>query len=111
MTGPCAKAVVRCTIVGIDGIHYVGENACNNPQTTCPRAPGEDYTKCSTICDQVGHAEMVALFKAREKAVGGHAYIEYSHACKECQIGLFKAGIKALSLGPPPEPAVISSKR
>ena len=43
----CAKAKVRCLIVK-GGRIFEGTNDCLNPQTTCPREPGEDYTKCKT---------------------------------------------------------------
>ncbi len=60
MTGPCAKMTVRCTLVTPAGEHIVGTNHCENPQPVCPRAPGEGYEKCTSVCRQVGHAEVVA---------------------------------------------------
>lgn len=99
--GPCAKgAPVVCTIIGLNGVRYVGTNYCNNAQPACPRLPGEDYTKCKTICQQEGHAEEVALALAGENARGGHAYVEgHSYACRQCQEALFGAGVVALSVG------------
>ncbi len=59
--GPCAKIKVQCYISTKDGNFIVGENICANPQTTCPRTPGEGYLKCHTVCAQLGHAEYVAI--------------------------------------------------
>jgi hypothetical protein len=100
--GPCAKTKVKCTIVTSDGDHVVGENWCLNPQETCPRNEGEDYTKCKTVCRQLGHAEDLAVRIAGDNAKGGRAYLEgHNYACQNCQIALFGAGVKSLSIGPP----------
>lgn len=108
MTGPCAKTVVRCTLVFPEGRRVVGENSCANPQPACPREPGEDYLKCKTICRQDGHAEVMAVMAAGGLAVGAHAYVEgNTYACRNCQETLFGAGAAALTVGPPPaEPTV-----
>lgn len=99
----CAKATVTCTLVSPDGWRFVGWNACANPQTTCPRQPGEGYDKCVNICRQEGHAEEVALRHAGEYAAGARAYIEgISHACRNCQEVLTAAGVKSFTIGPPP---------
>lgn len=103
MIGPCAKARVKCTIVTEEGYRFVGENACRNPQHVCPREPGEDYTKCRLICEQDGHAEIMALAKAREWAVGATAYVEFKRVCDACAYALTKAGVRHVVLGPPPE--------
>ena len=106
MNGPCVKATVRCTLVTPAGEHIVGENWCRNPQTACPRAPGEDYTKCTTVCQQEGHAEAVAVKLAGAKAHGAHAFLEgHTYACMACQHALFGAGVRALSLGSPNQEA------
>lgn len=103
MNGPCAKATVRCTLVTEDGSRIVGENWCANPQAACPRLPGEDYTKCKTVCQQEGHAEQVAVRLAEGWARGSHAYLEgHTYACRECQEALFGAGVVALSISKPP---------
>lgn len=99
----CAKATVRCTLVTPDGQQFVGTNWCANPQATCPRSPGEDYTKCKTICRQQGHAEVDAVAEAGAAAKGAHAYLEgHTYACMDCQHALFGAGVIALTVGPPP---------
>ena len=104
MTGPCAKATVRCTLVTADGQHIVGENWCDNPQRVCPRLPGEDYAKCRTVCRQQGHAEQVAVRLAGRLAVGAHAYLTgHTYACQSCQESMFGAGVIALSVGIKPK--------
>lgn len=95
----CAKRRVQCVIVTEDGKSFVGENDCSNPQNICPRAPGEDYTKCRTICQQTGHAEVNALRAAGPEARGALAVlIGHSHYCAACQIELFRAGVTALTI-------------
>lgn len=99
----CAKATVTCTLLTADGQRFVGTNWCANPQPVCPREPGEDYTKCRTICQQQGHAEVDAVREAGDQAKGAHAYIEgHTYACMDCQHTLFAAGVIALTVGPPP---------
>lgn len=102
--GPCARRVVRCTLVTPAGHHIVGENWCMNPQPTCPRAEGEGYEKCKTICGQIGHAEEVAVLLAGPSAPGAHVYVEnHTYACRNCQETLFAAGVAALTIGAPPQ--------
>ncbi len=98
MRGPCAKTKVVCLIARPDGKFFRGENDCENPQEVCPRDPGEDYTKCKTICNQGGHAEMDALRCAEGYSLQGATAIVYGHsyACQSCQEALFGAGIKWL---------------
>lgn len=100
--GPCAKAQIKCTLVTVNGDHVVGENWCLNPQPVCPRAPGEDYTKCQTICRQLGHAEEMAVRIAGAHARGARAFLEgHTYACMNCQHSLFDAGVASLSRGAP----------
>jgi hypothetical protein len=100
--GPCAKATIICTIVTLAGERIVGTNICRNPQPVCPRLPGEGYEKCKTICDQVGHAEEVAVQRAGKRALGARAFIEgHTYACMNCQHALFGAGVDSISLGAP----------
>jgi hypothetical protein len=92
--GPCAKQTVTCTITTVSGETMLGENWCSNPQDVCPRAPGEDYTKCKVICHQHGHAETEALKVAGDRAKGGTARIKgHTYFCMDCQHALFNAGI------------------
>lgn len=64
---------------------------------------GMGYDLCINVCDQVGHAEIVALALAGIDAAGCTAYIEgRDYICTNCQAALFKAGVKSWVLGPPP---------
>ena len=99
LSGPCAKQVVKCTIISPDGELFIGENFCKTPQEVCPRLDGEGYEKCISICNQVGHAEIEALKLAGDKARGGTAIIHgHTYSCRSCQEALFAAGIEALSI-------------
>lgn len=100
--GPCAKTTVTCTLVHPDGRRFVGTNYCEDSQPVCPREPGEDYRKCSSICRQAGHAEIVALRLAGDAARGTRAYVEgHTYACQNCQEALFRAGVASLTIGAP----------
>jgi len=102
MTGPCAKAIVRCTIVSVDGRIFNGDNSCQNPQPVCPRSPGDGYEKCVSICQQESHAEVSALRVADSAAIGARAYVEgRSYSCRKCQEALFGAGVESISISAP----------
>jgi pyrimidine deaminase RibD-like protein len=50
--------------------------------------------KCTTVCQQQGHAEVQALRLAGAKARGATAVITgHTYACRECQEALFSAGV------------------
>jgi deoxycytidylate deaminase len=97
----CAKRQVECVITTAEPgprMWFRGRNDCERPQTICPREPGEDYTKCKTICRQGDHAELAALKSAREAGadlygstatVFGHYWI-----CEPCGAALRDAGVK-----------------
>ena len=102
MRGPCARLSVQCMIQTNDYRTMWGSNICNNAQFLCPRAPGEDYKKCKTVCDQPGHAETEALRQAIEAygadvLRGGVAHV-WGHytCCRECSEALARAGIKEI---------------
>lgn len=102
MFGPCAKATVTCTLVTSTGEHIVGTNRCANPQPICPRGPGEDYTKCSTVCKQDGHAEQVVVRIAGDRCRGARAFLQgHTYACMACQHAMFAAGVISFSIGAP----------
>jgi len=97
----CAKKVVTCTLWNPETENtIVGTNWCRNPQVTCPRAPGEGYEKCKTICDQFGHAEETALYMLHHTnpdATGYHATVGgIGWACRSCQEKLYAAGIESI---------------
>ena len=97
----CAKQKVICRLVLLNGEVIEGENACLEPQDSCPREPGEGYHKCESICRQQGHAEQQAVRNAAGKnlkgataTLSGHTYF-----CADCQHVLFDAGVEFLSRG------------
>lgn len=99
MTGPCAKTRVTCTVTFPDGSSLIGENLCRSPQKACPRAAGEGYEKCKTVCDQIGHAERVAVDMRDGDLTGGHAVLRgHTYACRECQEALFGAGLATFAI-------------
>jgi tRNA(Arg) A34 adenosine deaminase TadA len=97
--GPCAKRRVVCRIWTRQGI-FTGTNDCDNPQPTCPRAPGEGYEKCKTICRQKGHAEIAALDAALEaRANLRQAEVEvfgHYHVCEHCARTLAEHGVNRI---------------
>lgn len=104
MRGPCAKKIVKCVIVTKDFEIFEGENDCANPQPTCPRVGNEDYLKCRIICKQSGHAEIMALQAAGDKAKGAEAHVEgIDNVCKSCQEALFEAGVESITIWNPNE--------
>ena len=98
----CAKRIVSCTIVSLDGRGVTATNHCNNPQTVCPRAPGEGYGKCIAICEQHGHAEIQALHAAQRLGLsveGASAYVlGHHHACEECCLALKRHGVRTVTI-------------
>ena len=59
--GWCADKTVFAELTTPSGAKFYGFNGCANPQTTCPRSSGDDYTKCREICRQPAHAEVMAI--------------------------------------------------
>jgi deoxycytidylate deaminase len=94
----CAKRQVQCVLVASSGRTYVGTNDCASPQSTCPREPGEDYTKCGTVCHQGAHAEIDALRNSAGVDLCGAIAILRGHywMCKDCGEELYKAGIRTV---------------
>ena len=104
--GPCAKMVVRATIVAKNGTHYVATNHCDTPQQTCARAgmpTGQGYELCKSVCNQRGHAEENAIRLAKKAAKGATLYLEgHTYACVNCITACERAGIAAVVIGKPP---------
>lgn len=104
MRGPCAKRRVTCDLMTAEGPTFHGENDCANPQAACPRAPGEGYEKCQSICQQGQHAEIKALHEAINagySTFGAVAIIEgHYYICEPCGAALRDAGIALVRLHP-----------
>ena len=65
---PCLKREVCAVIVSENGEIVVGQNLIkNNKIFKCPRSSGEGYEKCIHWCRQPGHAEIMAIEKAKER--------------------------------------------
>ncbi len=98
----CAKRKVTALLVTRHGDTVRGENKCDAPQPVCPRAPGEGYEKCVTVCHQRGHAEIQAIDAALEYGldlvdsvciVSGHY-----HVCHHCAKALCDAGVREIRI-------------
>ena len=98
--------VVSGTIETRRGTRVTGRNDCRNFVATCPRAPGEDYSKCTSICGQVGHAEIVAVEKARAAGLdlqGAVAFLRgIDFICQHCRTVTEAAGITRIYVGRDP---------
>jgi deoxycytidylate deaminase len=102
--GPCAKIVVRCVLINIvtDEVVATGENICMTPVATCPRTEGEDYEKCKSVCNQVGHAEEVAACMARDNTEPLMATITgHTNYCVNCKNILTALGVVKFKVGKP----------
>lgn len=91
--GFCAKARVQAVLRGASGREYAGENVCLNPQPVCPRAPGEGYEKCVSVCRTLHHAEIQCLMQAGDDARGGSIVVGYHYCCDACTRALDEAGV------------------
>lgn len=94
----CAKAVVRAYLLGNDGIVYYGENIAHQPQEFCPRAPGEGYEKCHSVCRTAGHAEEMAIREAGAAAFGGFMLVDYHYICESCMSKINDEKITAMTV-------------
>lgn len=103
--GPCAKrrVVAVATVRGPLGMRYfIGENLCTNPQSTCPRSPGEGYAKCYSVCGQLGHAEENLLRQIRMAGVAlGDIQVIHVYGqpgpCDHCRALLRDLGLLAIT--------------
>jgi hypothetical protein len=107
--GPCAKRQVVCTITARDGQQFIGRNDCRRPQPNCPREPGEGYDKCGTVCQQIAHAEVVAVRLAENEGVclhGAHAVLTgIDWICQHCRSVTAQAGIARIYVRNAPDVA------
>lgn len=104
-SGPCAKMVVKATLVAPNGNRYVATNYCMSPKTECARAgmpSGVGYHLCVEVCEQVGHAEVNAVTGAGPAAKDSVVYLEgHTYACSDCIDTCKAAGVKEIVIGPP----------
>lgn len=89
MPKPCFKREVCAVIVDVDGKIAIGENLIYNEEVKeCPRLKGEGYEKCETICNQKGHAEIMAIEDAKKRGLkleDATLYLMGHHRmCAEC---------------------------
>jgi deoxycytidylate deaminase len=107
----CAKQQVRATIIMPDGRRFVGTNAADNPQASCPRGDmpsNVGYELCRDVCQQPGHAEEMAIQAAGGSCPGARLYLEgHGTVCPRCLEACYNAGIRTIFIEPPPaeEPA------
>lgn len=101
--GPCARVDVKATLVPPKGQRFVGRNEVRNPQLVCPRGPDDGYEMCGIICQQPGHAEIMALRLAGMWAIGATMYVEHKKVCDTCAKMMQRAGVVRVVLGPPPD--------
>jgi len=96
LNGLCTKQTVIAIVVNGDK-NYVGLNACENPQETCPRLDDDDYEKCASICQQKCHAEVDALNKAGRDSVGSTLFIiGHNRICNSCFSKAERYGVKEI---------------
>ena len=99
----CIKQMVVVVIKKKNGEVYIGTNWCGNPQKECPRKDmetGEGYDKCNDICRQRGHAEVVALYNAKEIDLNGAVcyIIGHSYCCDNCKKALKERGVEDIRI-------------
>lgn len=103
MIGHCADKVVTCDIITVEGDVYTGMNLCRNPQDRCPRSQDEGYAKCDIICEQIAHAEIMALSNAFANGVNVKGATAVIHgigwSCRNCQEELYRSSIKFITIG------------
>lgn len=78
----------------------------SRPARAATCRPVWGYEKCKEICQQEGHAEVIAgRIAERLNLRGGIAYIEgHTYACAPCQEALLRIGVVAFMFAPPPLP-------
>lgn len=94
----CAKVEVHAYLVTPDGKVYHGTNWCASPQLHCPRAPGEDYSKCHSICGISAHAEVNAIVAAGDAAPGSIIVVDYHYVCDACQQECHMSKVKPMTV-------------
>lgn len=101
MSKPCYKREVCAVIVDKNGKIATGQNLIyNSTVTECPRAKGEGYEKCKTVCLQLGHAETEAIKHAKLRKmdlVGANIYLTGHHRiCDNCKAACDAEGLNVI---------------
>lgn len=94
----CAKVEVHAYLVSLDGRVYHGSNWCAAPQAECPRAPGEGYEKCKSVCGQSAHAEVNAIAAAGDAARGATIVVDYHYVCDACKLECQMSDVKPMTV-------------
>lgn len=94
----CAKAEVHAVLITTDGRLFEGTNWCASPQAVCPRAPGEGYEKCHSICGISAHAEVNAIAAAGDAARGSTIVVAYHYVCDGCQQECKMSDVKPMTV-------------
>jgi deoxycytidylate deaminase len=105
----CAKAHVSARLVTPEGRVFLGANDCRRPQYVCPRIEAghgrDDYRLCREVCQQPGHAEVMAIRAAGPWAVGATVYVNHWRVCDDCAAFARAAGVvRVVCEGVRPEP-------
>lgn len=97
----CAKQATGAVVVKNGRIVGRGANAgkrvevCPRVVANCPTGTGYEF--CKSVCEQVGHAEVVAIKDALSRGEdlrGASLYLDgHWWACKPCWDEILKAGI------------------
>jgi len=91
-------------IIENDGKFWVGRNNCKNYVAVCPRdiqgcKTGEGYELCKTVCEQEGHAEVMACKAAGDGARGGTLYLfGHWYCCDDCKRVMKEYGIENIKI-------------
>ena len=98
MSKPCFKREVCAVIMDRNGKIAVGENRIYNDDVDiCPRLKGENYEKCTSVCKQKGHAEIMAIKDAKDKELELEGSILYLmghyRICDNCESACKEVGI------------------
>lgn len=102
----CAKQATGAVVVKNRKIVGRGANAGKRvdicPRVTANYPTGTGYELCRSVCEQVGHAEVVAIHDALshgEDLRGASLYLDgHWWACKPCWDEILKAGISRVYL-------------
>ena len=92
----CADKSVTACIKTESGVMYWGMNLQRVAVDFCPRAVGDGYELCQSICKQVSHAEIAAIKKWREAGAVLPAVIYVSGAnkiCSDCMAAIVEVGL------------------